>query len=235
MSLMRTALVVFFLLPYSILASLLGYPIARALGSPALLYALGQFGARTACRLAGVRVTFEGLENLRDHRNVVVMPNHVSHLDAAILFGLVPVPFKAVVKTELYKFPFVHYCLRYAGFIEVDRRDPGRSKAAIARAVASLQAGNCFIIFPEGTRSRTGELGDFKKGGFVVAIAARSRVVPVAVQGAERLMPRGRFLIQPGAVRVRVLDPVDAASYSYEDRLRLLGEDHGRIAAALAG
>src|SRR6266540_4223552 len=200
MSLMRTALVVLFLLPYSILASLLGYPIARALGSPTLLYALGQFGARTACRLAGVRVTF-----------------------------------KAVVKTELYKFPFVHYCLRYAGFIEVDRRDPGRSKAAIARAVASLQAGNCFIIFPEGTRSRTGELGDFKKGGFVVAIAARSRVVPVAVQGAERLMPRGRFLIQPGAVRVRVLDPVDAASYSYEDRLRLLGEVHGRIAAALAG
>src|SRR6266545_2405562 len=193
MSLMRTALVVLFLLPYSILASLLGYPIARALGSPALLYALGQFGARTACRLAGVRVTF------------------------------------------VYKFPFVHYCLRYAGFIEVDRRDPGRSKAAIARAVASLQAGNCFIIFPEGTRSRTGELGDFKKGGFVVAIAARSRVVPVAVQGAERLMPRGRFLIQPGAVRVRVLDPVDAASYSYEDRLRLLGEVHGRIAAALAG
>lgn len=242
-----------FLLPYSILASVLGYPLARLMGSPDVLYLLGRFGARTACRLAGIRVTLEGLENLFGHRtperprgraarlraaeacrNLVVMPNHVSHLDAAILFGLIPLPFKAVVKRELYRFPFVHYCLRYAGFIDVDRSDPGRSKAAIARAVESLKEGSCFIIFPEGTRSRTGELGEFKKGAFVAAIEAGSRILPVAVRGAERLMPRGRFLIHPGAVRVRVLDPVDAAAYSYEDRDRLVAEVRGRIAAALA-
>jgi len=234
MSALRTALVVLFLLPYSILASVLGYPLARLAGSPALLYALGRFGARTACLVAGIRVRFEGLENLRDHHNLVVMPNHVSHLDAAILFGLIPLPFKAVVKRELYRFPFVHYCLRYAGFIDVDRRDPSQSRAAIARAVASLKDGSCFIIFPEGTRSPTGALGEFKKGAFVVAIEAGSRIVPVAVQGAELLMPRGRFLIRPGAVRVRVLDPLDAAAYSYEDRDRLVGEVRSRIAAALA-
>jgi 1-acyl-sn-glycerol-3-phosphate acyltransferase len=233
MSRLRTMAVLGFLAPYAILAAALGYPIARLLRSPGLLYALGRFGARTACRLAGIRVTFEGLEHLRDPRNLVLLPNHVSHLDAAILFGLIPLPIKAVVKKELYDFPFVHYCMRYAGFIEVDRRDPNRSKTAVARAVAALKTGSCFMIFPEGTRSRTGELGEFKKGAFAVAIEAGSRIVPVAIVGAEALMPPGRLVIEPGTVRVRVLDPVDAASYSTRDRDRLVEEVRGRIAAAL--
>jgi 1-acyl-sn-glycerol-3-phosphate acyltransferase len=110
-----------------------------------------------------------------------------------------------------------------------------QSKGAIARAVASLKAGASFVIFPEGTRSRTGELGEFKKGAFVVAIDARSRIVPVAIRGARELMPRGGWRVRPGTVAVRVLDPVDAGAYSYEDRDRLIGEVRGRIAAALAG
>jgi 1-acyl-sn-glycerol-3-phosphate acyltransferase len=233
MSALRTLLVAVFLAPYTVLASIVGYPLARLQGSPALLYVLGRFGANAACRIAGIRIELEGLEYLRDHRNLLLMPNHVSNLDAAILFGHIRVPFKAVVKRELLRFPFLHYCLRYAGFIEVDRRDPGQSRLAIKRAAASLKAGNCFIIFPEGTRSKNGELGEFKKGAFVVAIEAGSRIAPVAVMGAEKLMPRGRFAIQQGTVRVRVLDPVDAASYSYEDRDRLVAEVRGRIAAAL--
>jgi 1-acyl-sn-glycerol-3-phosphate acyltransferase len=231
----RSTLVLAFLGPYAILASLLGYPLARLLGSPRVLYGLAHWGMRVACRLAGIGVGFEGLDLLQAPRNAILMPNHESHLDAALLFGLVHVEFKAVVKKELYRFPFVHYCLDYAGFIGIDRSDPIQSKRAIARAVESLQAGSCFVIFPEGTRSRTGELGEFKKGGFVVAIDAGSRIFPVAILGTRQLMPRGGFRIHPGMVRVRVLDPIDAASYSYEERERLIGDVRGRIAAALAG
>ncbi|HEY6554623.1 MAG TPA: lysophospholipid acyltransferase family protein [Vicinamibacteria bacterium] len=230
----RTALVLLFLGPYSILASAFGYPVARLVGSPSLLYTLGRFGVRTALGLAGIRVCFEGTERLAGARNVVVMPNHTSHLDAAILFGLIDLQPKAVVKKELYSFPFLHYCLRYAGFIEIDRKDPMQSKRAIDRAVKALAAGSTFIIFPEGTRSRTGELGPFKKGGFVVAIEAGSRILPLAVSGATELLPPGRFLIKPGTVRIRVLDAVDASKYSYADRERLRDEARGRIAAALS-
>jgi 1-acyl-sn-glycerol-3-phosphate acyltransferase len=230
----RTALVLLFLGPYSILASALGYPVARIIGSPKLLYALGRFGVRTAFVLAGVRVVFEGAERLVGIPNLIVMPNHTSNLDAAILFGLIDLQPKAVVKKELYSFPFLHYCLRFAGFIEIDRKDPIQAKQAIARAVAALQAGSTFIIFPEGTRSRTGQLGVFKKGAFVVAIEAASKIVPLAVSGANELLPPGRFLIRPGTIRVRVLDAVDASQYSYGDRERLLDEVRGRIAAALA-
>jgi 1-acyl-sn-glycerol-3-phosphate acyltransferase len=234
-SILRTVLVVLFLGPYAILASIFGYPIARLAGSPAVLYSLGRFGIRTAFVLAGIRVSFEGLETLYEARNTVLMPNHVSHLDAAILFGLLPVPWKAVVKRELYRFPLVHYCLRYAGFIDVDRSEPSQARSAIARAVASLKAGSAFIIFPEGTRSTSGELGAFKKGAFAVAIEAQSRIVPAAILDAAQLMPKGGFRIRPGTVRVRLLDPVDAGEYSYDDRDGLVTEVRGRIARALAG
>jgi 1-acyl-sn-glycerol-3-phosphate acyltransferase len=214
--------------------SLFGYPVARLMGSPHLLYDLGRLGSRIMLFLAGTRFVVEGKERLGDTRNTVVMPNHVTQLDAPIMAVTLGMDFKAVVKTELYRFPFFHYCLRYAGFIEVDRKDPDQSKQAIEKAVGSLQAGNCFIIFPEGTRSRTGELGDFKKGAFVVAMEAKSRIVPVAISGIRELMPRGRFFVKPGTVRVQVLDPVDAGGYSYDDRDRLIAEVRGRIAAALA-
>jgi 1-acyl-sn-glycerol-3-phosphate acyltransferase len=235
LSVLRTALVVLFLGPYAVLASVFGYPIARVLGSPAILYSLGRFGVRTAFHIAGIRVHLEGLERLEEAHNMVLMPNHVSHLDAAILFGLIQVPWKAVVKRELYRFPFVHYCLRYAGFIDVDRGVPSEARSAIARAVASLKAGSAFIIFPEGTRSDSGALGDFKKGAFVVAIEARSRIVPAAILDAARLMPKGGLWIRPGTVRVRLLDPVEAGEYSYDDRDGLVTEVRGRIERALAG
>jgi 1-acyl-sn-glycerol-3-phosphate acyltransferase len=124
--------------------------------------------------------------------------------------------------------------LRFAGFIAVDRKDRAQATGAIAKTALSLEAGNTFLIFPEGTRSRTGELGELKRGGFVAAINARSRIVPVAVQGTRELMPRGGFRIRPGAVRIRVLDPVEAGRYSYDDRDQLVNEVRGRMVAALA-
>jgi 1-acyl-sn-glycerol-3-phosphate acyltransferase len=98
--------------------------------------------------------------------------------------------------------------------------------------VASLRAGNAFLVFPEGTRSRTGELGELKKGVFIAAMEAGSRIVPVALRGTGPLLPKGRFSITPGAVSVQLLPPVAAAPDS--DREALMAEVRGRIAAALA-
>jgi len=230
----RAVLVLLFLLPYTLLASILGYPLGRLMRSPRVLYRLGRVGVRVALWLAGTRIVLEGRQHLGDGRNTVVVANHLSHLDAPVLFQVLGLDFKAVAKKEVFRFPFFNRCLRYAGFIEVDRGDRAQATAAIGKAVTSLRSGNCFLIFPEGTRSRTGELGEFKKGGFAVALEAGSRIVPVALQGVRELMPRGGFRIRPGTVRVRVLDPVDARSYSYTARDLLVAEVRGKIAAALA-
>lgn len=230
---LRAALILAVIPPYVVFASMLGYPVARLLGSPELLYKLGRIGCRILLFMAGTRVVAEGLHHLAPERNVVIMPNHVSQLDAPVLAVILGVDFKAVVKTELFRIPFFQYCLRFAGFIEVDRTAPNQSKRAIAAAVSSLKAGHCFLIFPEGTRTRTGELGDFKKGAFLVAMEAGSRIVPVALSGIRELLPRGGLRIRPGTVHVRVLDPVDAGRYSYDSRDALIAEVRSRIARAL--
>jgi len=231
----RALLIILFLPAYTLLASLIGYGLARLSGSPALLYGLGRFGIRVALFLAGTRIVVEGRHLLGDARNTVIVANHVSHLDAPVLLQALGVDFRAVAKKEVFYVPVFSTVLRFAGFIEVDRAERAQATRAIARAVEALKRGSCFLIFPEGTRSRTGELGPFKKGGFVVAMDAGSRIVPVALQGTRELMPRGGFRIRPGTVRVRVLDPVMAGSYSYDDRNALASEVRGRIAAALAG
>lgn len=231
----RGLLVVFFLVPYTLVGSLLGYAIARVVRSPRILYAVGRLGIRVALFLAGTRIVVEGRERLGDHRNTVIVANHASHLDAPVLLQVLGVDFKAVAKKEVFEVPVFNAVLRYAGFIEVDRADRTQARRAVARAVAALKQGACFLIFPEGTRSRTGELGPFKKGGFVVAMDAQSRIVPVALLGTRERMPRGGLRIRPGTVRVRVLDPVAAGSYSYDDRDRLAADVRGRIAAALGG
>jgi 1-acyl-sn-glycerol-3-phosphate acyltransferase len=231
----RALLIVLFLPAYTLAASSLGYVVARLVGSPALLYSLGRLGIRVALFLAGTRIVVEGRERLADHGNTVIVANHVSHLDAPVLLLAFGIDFKAVAKKEVFYVPFFSSVLRFAGFIEVDRSNRAQATRAIARAVSALKAGACFLIFPEGTRSRTGELGPFKKGGFVVAMDAGSRIVPVALTGTRELMPRGGFRIRPGTVRVRVLDAVGTDGYSYDNRDLLIADVRGRIAAALAG
>lgn len=230
----RTLAALLFLALYVPVASLVGLSMAHLMRSPAVLYKLGRFGIAVALFLSGTRVVVEGREKLGDARNTVVMPNHVSHLDAPVLFEALGIDFKAVAKKEIFKIPFLGHVLRFAGFIEVDRTDRTQARQALDRAAASLRDGNCFLIFPEGTRTRTGELGPFKRGAFVAAIEAGSRVVPAVLQGVGELMPRGRLRMRPGTVRLRLLDPVSAQSYSYDDRERLAKDVRGRIAEALA-
>jgi 1-acyl-sn-glycerol-3-phosphate acyltransferase len=231
----RAALVLPFLAVYTPIASLVGITWARLTGSIPVLFRLGRLGVRTALVLGGTRVVLEGREKLADPRNTVVMANHVSHLDAPLLFQVLGIDFKAVAKKEVFAFPFFGAVLRMAGFVPVDRADREQARRAMDRTAESLRNGSCFLIFPEGTRSRTGELGAFKKGAFVAAMEAGSRIFPLAIRGTRELMPKGRLVIRPGTVRVTVLDPVPAGGYSYDDRERLIAEVRGRIAAALAG
>jgi 1-acyl-sn-glycerol-3-phosphate acyltransferase len=121
-----------------------------------------------------------------------------------------------------------------ARFIELDRRKQAPARRALRQSVESLRGGACFLIFPEGTRSEAGTLGEFKKGGFQVALEAGSRIVPVAVRGTRELMTKGGFRIAPGIVRVAVLPPVDAREHRVESRQVLVAEVRGRIAGELS-
>jgi 1-acyl-sn-glycerol-3-phosphate acyltransferase len=199
---------------------------------PRPIFFLARIVIRVGLMLAGVRVTVKGLEHLGDGRGVVLMANHVSLLDPCVLLQAIPVDFKVLVKKELFKVPFLGTAMLRAGLIPVDRANRERARASIAQAADSLRAGNCFLVFPEGTRSRTGELGELKKGVFIAAQEAESRIVPVALRGTQPLLPKGHFSIRPGQVTGELLPPVPATAGA--DREALMAEVRGRIAAALA-
>jgi 1-acyl-sn-glycerol-3-phosphate acyltransferase len=231
---LRTAFVLVFLVPYAVLACPLALVLSVISRSAAPLYRLSEWGFRGAFLLAGIRITTEDRERLGDGRNTVLVSNHASHLDAPALFLALRYPFVALAKREVFDIPLFSAVIRRAGFIPIQRGDRAEAAGAVARMVAALRDGACVLVFPEGTRSHTGALGTFKRGAFVAALEAGSRVVPVAIQGTRTLMPRHGYALRSGRVRVSVLEPLDARGYDEADRDLVIAEVRRRIDASLA-
>jgi 1-acyl-sn-glycerol-3-phosphate acyltransferase len=232
---LRTLAAALFFIPW---VAVLGPPaclFAWLIGSARPLFVLARIGIGTGLALAGVQFRVEGLEHLADPRNTVVVSNHQSHLDAPLLVLALGVDMAAVAKKGVFSIPVVGTVLTLAGFISIDRRDVHQSMRAMAGAADAMRGGRSILVFPEGTRSATGDLLPLKKGGFVAAIAAGSRVVPVIITGTLQCLPPSAVVIRPGPVRVRVLEPVDAGGYSYDQREQLLEDVRERMQQALAG
>lgn len=160
--------------------------------------------SRSIVRHADVDLTVEGLHNVpRDHA-CVYMSNHQSNLDIPILYSVFPGTLRMVAKAELFKVPVWGRAMKEAGFVRVTRSgDRAEAMAAMAECADAIRDGVNVWLAPEGTRSRDGRVGKFKKGGFILARDAGADIVPVAIDGSRHLLPKNSKVIQPGA-RVRV-------------------------------
>lgn len=169
---------------------------------------------RVALWLAGVRVQQEGIEKIDPAAPAILMGNHVNWLDHIILATLLPTPLVGFEKTENFKVPIYGPMMRRWGNVEVSRRsDPQEALRAAADAAKILAQACWFLVFPEGTRTRTGLLGSFKKGGFHMAVDAGAVIVPFAFEGARGVMATQRWWAMPGQVTVRFGSPIVAAQY----------------------
>jgi len=189
-------------------------------GNTDALYSVGIFGAKTALLMAGVSIIVKGSEKIPAGTAAVYMPNHQSNCDPPAVAAILP-PVLIMAKKEFFRVPILGTGMRMRGFIPVDRSNRERAFAAVEQAVAALKTGRSFLVFPEGTRSRTGRLQPFKKGVFVMAIEAGAPIVPISVSGAGRIMVPGDFRIRPGPVRITIHDPVPTAGCSIEDRSKI--------------
>ena len=226
---LRTGVAVTAVALYVLLLAPPGMALALLFKWKGILYDLGHAGAWMGLKLAGVRYAVQGREHLTPGRAVVFCANHQSNVDPPLLFHVLHRRLHVLYKAELSKIPLLGRVLVIGGFVAVERENREAALASIGRGAESLQAGNSFLIFPEGTRSRTNALLPFKKGGFIMAIQAHVPVVPVAIEGGRAAMRRGSPLIWPAKVIVRVGKPIETAGLTLDDRDRLILQVRGAI------
>ena len=219
---------------------LVGPPIllvALVFGQRALLFRAGHLGVRLGLALSGMTSSVENRHYIQHGRAAVYAINHSSNVEPPIVFDALHELFprlRVLYKAELRKLPVLVRAFDLAGFVPLERGNRDQSLPAIERAAEALRDGNSFLIFPEGTRSRTGDLLPFKKGGFVMAIKGQAPVVPIAITGAREAMRKGSLVIQPVHVRVRLGEPVETAGLTLDDRDALTQTVRARVAGLLA-
>ena len=174
---------------------------------------LARVWSRWILGAAGVGVEYEGLEHVPRERACIFMVNHRSNLDIWALAPALPDATVFVAKRSLFRVPLIGSAMKAGGFIPLDRSRRSSALESLSIAARRLREGRPLVVFPEGTRSRDGSLGTFKKGAFHTALEAGAPIVPVAISGSRNLLPPGSVLVRSGRVRVRFGPPVDAGTF----------------------
>ena len=166
-------------------------------------------------RVSGARLRVLRGTALLDRGPLIFVSNHQSFFDIFALLACLPVQFRFLAKESLFRVPFLGWHLRRAGHVPVDRANPRVAYRSLQSAVEQIRAGTSVLIFPEGSRSETGQVGSFKKGSLRLALASGAPVVPVAIYGTSLILPKGSMWISPGDIDVcigeRIRPPADTA------------------------
>ncbi len=192
--------------------------------------------ARWLLRGAGVRVEARGLEHIDPQGSYVFVANHASYLDTPAILANIPVEFRFLAKRELFKLPAIGTHLDRAGHIPVDRDDPRASVRTMTEAARIVrERGISVLIFPEGGRSASGQLQEFRDGAAYIAIKAGVPLVPVAIAGTHGLLPPGSALVKAGAAVIQVGQPIPVRDFSLKDRAALTRRVQEAVAGLLKG
>jgi 1-acyl-sn-glycerol-3-phosphate acyltransferase len=160
------------------------------------------------------------------------MSNHESFLDGPLLMTVIDRPARVIVKRFVFRIPVLGLGMRFSGYVPVDKEGTGAGRRSIARAAQLIkEKGYSFLIYPEGQRSWDGKLQPFRRGGFFLALETGTPIVPVSISGTFELMPRGRWLVKKGPVRIVFHEPISVDTSSQEEMSELME----RVRAAVSG
>jgi 1-acyl-sn-glycerol-3-phosphate acyltransferase len=173
-----------------------------------LQHGCSRIWARMILFTVGVRVTVNGLDNVRSGSPYVLCANHQSHMDIPILLAALPFPFRFAAKHELFRIPFLGWHLDRSGHIAIDRENPRAAIKSMRKAAEKIRQGAPLLIFPEGGTSVDGELHSFKGGGFMLAARLAAPVVPVAIRGSRRILPPNSHHLRGGPAEVWIGQPI---------------------------
>jgi 1-acyl-sn-glycerol-3-phosphate acyltransferase len=179
--------------------------------------------------LCGIPVRFEIAQEAEEVPEAIFMPNHESALDILVLFLAVRQDVRFLAKAGIFRVPIFGWSMRLAGFIPVDRQKTDRAKEVFGELTDRLRKGASVLVFPEGTRSRTGELGPFKKSGFLLALHTGLPIVPIGIQGSREVVGPGSLAVRPREVVVRMGRPIPTAGLGVSHRAELMEKVRAEI------
>jgi 1-acyl-sn-glycerol-3-phosphate acyltransferase len=215
----RAAITSTFWLLCLVFGAIVAFPVTYATGKIDFLWRVAILAARAGVRVAGLRVTVIGREQLDPAQTYLFMANHVSNIDPPLLVPLLGRRISALGKKELFALPLFGTALRIAQFVPVDRSHRESAIESVREAASVLKGGLSMLVYPEGTRSHDGKLLPFKKGAFYLAQTAGVPIVPITMVGVHEAWPKGKFEINPGPVKIVFHQPIDTSSYSSREEL----------------
>lgn len=188
--------------------------------------------ARIMAWVTPVSVTVKGRENVEKGKSYVFVANHQGAYDIFAVYGFLGHNFKWMMKKSLEKIPFIGFACKSAGHIFVDKSSPGAVHATMVKAEKQLAGGMSVVVFPEGTRTKNGKLGTFKRGAFMLATEFGLPVVPITIDGSYRILPTGEKLPRPGHITLTIHKPIEAVDGTH-DLQTLMRESREAIASSL--
>jgi 1-acyl-sn-glycerol-3-phosphate acyltransferase len=193
------------------------------------VYCIGRSWAWLILTLGGVAIRVHGLDRLDARQPYLFMVNHQSNVDILVLLqSLAGFQLRWIAKKELLWVPFFGWAMWAGKHIAVDRSDSAGALGTLKKAAMRMANGISVVVFPEGTRSLDGRLLPFKRGGFLLAAKTGTAIVPVTINGSQKILPKGAWRLRPGIVEVHVSEPI-----SMRDRrpgaLRALADEVQRI------
>jgi 1-acyl-sn-glycerol-3-phosphate acyltransferase len=218
-----------FFAPLAVMTSMLGFHDEK--GGTVPQWCMRTW-ARSLCFAAGVKVVVHGAEHIATTAGTVYASNHVSWYDIFAIASVLP-RYTFVAKAELRKIPIFGWGAEGAGVVFLARENRKSAFEAYEQVAKKIAKGLNVVVCPEGTRGASYALRPFKKGPFVLAIAAGAPVVPVVVYGTREVMPKGSFRVRSNTVHVHLLEPVPTTGYDYEHRHDLMKTVWERMAAVL--
>jgi 1-acyl-sn-glycerol-3-phosphate acyltransferase len=216
---------------FGIIAVLVSWLVNQRIGS----YFGGVVWSRLNAILTPMLVKVEGRDHIDDKTSYVVISNHQSLYDIFLIYGWLGIDIKWVMKKELGKIPGIGFGSRKVGHIFLDRSNSRVALESLNEAKKKLVNGTSVVIFPEGTRSKDGQTGNFKKGAFKLALDLNLPVLPVTIIGTRKILPTGTINLLPGRVRMIIHNPIDINQYNEESMQDLMLAARKIIASPIGG
>ncbi|WP_075982025.1 lysophospholipid acyltransferase family protein [Bacillus massilinigeriensis] len=179
--------------------------------------------SRTIMRITGSNITIQNQELIPDGP-VVFVCNHEGDFDIPVLLGFIEKPFGFVSKIEVKKVPIISSWMEAINCVFLDRANPRQAVRSIREGVNIIKKGHSILVFPEGTRSKGGPIGEFKSGSFRLARGAEVPVVPVRIKGTSEVFERNGRLIKPANITVTICQPIEAEIHKHKDLNELAKE-----------